>query len=88
VAIYRILQELLKNAINHSKCTLIEIAINNYEQEMTIVFEDNGIGFDFNENKFGIGLKNIQSRINKNNGSLTIDSKLGRGSAFYISLKI
>jgi signal transduction histidine kinase len=88
VAIYRILQELLKNAINHANCSLIEIAINNYEDEMTVVFEDNGIGFDMNEKKFGMGLRNIQSRVNTLNGNLTIDSKLGRGSAFYISIKI
>jgi signal transduction histidine kinase len=55
---------------------------------MTVVFEDNGIGFDMNEKKFGMGLRNIQSRVNTLNGNLTIDSKLGRGSAFYISIKI
>ena len=88
VAVYRILQELLKNAVNHSDCSLIEIAINNYEDEMTVVFEDNGTGFDINKKKFGIGLRNIQSRVSTLNGNLTIDSKLGRGSAFYISIKI
>jgi signal transduction histidine kinase len=88
VALYRILQELLKNAINHSECSLIEIAINNYEKEMTVVFEDNGTGFDMNEKKFGIGLRNIQSRVNTLNGNLIIDAKLGRGSAFYISLNV
>ncbi|MCA6436978.1 MAG: tetratricopeptide repeat protein [Bacteroidota bacterium] len=88
VAVYRILQELLQNAVNHSDCNQIEIAINNYEEEMTVVFEDNGTGFDMNEKKFGMGLRNIQSRVNTLNGNLTIDSKLGRGSAFYISIKI
>lgn len=88
VILYRITQELLKNAISHSKCSLIEININNYKNNITLVFEDNGIGFNNNEKSFGIGLRNIQSRVNSINGSLIIDSKIGRGSAFYISVNI
>lgn len=87
VALFRIMQELLKNAVSHAQCNLIEIAINQYEDEITIVFEDNGIGFYPDATK-GIGLRNIQSRVNALNGNLTIDSKLYRGSAFYISIKI
>jgi len=82
------MQELLKNAVSHAKCDLIEITINQYEDEIIIIFEDNGIGFDTGVKKQGIGLRNIQSRVNALNGNLTIDSKLNRGSAFHILIKI
>ncbi|MFO0357614.1 MAG: tetratricopeptide repeat protein [Sphingobacteriaceae bacterium] len=88
VALFRIMQELLKNAVSHAKCDLIEITINQYEDEIIIIFEDNGIGFDTGVKKQGIGLRNIQSRVNALNGNLTIDSKLNRGSAFHILIKI
>ena len=86
VTVYRIIQELLKNSITHSNGTKIEINLNKFEHELNLVFEDNGSGFDATTKKTGIGLRNIETRTKALGGKLIIDSVMGRGSAFNITI--
>ncbi|MFO0478718.1 MAG: tetratricopeptide repeat protein [Bacteroidota bacterium] len=86
VAVYRMIQELLKNSMNYAQCTNIEVIINKYNNELNVIVEDNGIGFDTSKKVTGIGLRNIQSRIKAFGGKFVIDSKIGRGSAFHITI--
>jgi len=86
VAVYRMIQELLKNSMNYAQCTNIEVIINKYNNELNVIVEDNGIGFDTSKKVTGIGLRNIQSRIKAFGGQFVIDSKIGRGSAFHITI--
>ena len=72
--LYRILQELLNNVQKHSKATHLSLNITNINQILTFVLEDDGIGFNFENIKKGIGLENINERINLLNASLEIDS--------------
>ncbi len=86
VAVYRMIQELLKNCVQHSKCTRVEINLSKYEKELNLLVEDNGSGFNSSKKTFGIGLQNIQARVKALHGVLLIDSRAGRGSAFNITL--
>lgn len=86
VTVYRMIQELLKNSITHSNGTKIEINLNKFEHELNLVFEDNGSGFDATTKKTGIGLRNIETRTKALGGKLIIDSVMGRGSAFNITI--
>jgi two-component system NarL family sensor kinase len=72
--LYRIFQELLNNVQKHSKATHLSLNITNINQILTFVLEDDGIGFNFENIKKGIGLENINERINLLNASLEIDS--------------
>jgi signal transduction histidine kinase len=87
--LYRIVQELINNTLKHASATQIRIEITEIEKEyVNLIYEDDGIGFTFqNENK-GMGLKNIQSRVDSSNGQLTIESKPGAGVTVIIEIPI
>ncbi|WP_432670677.1 sensor histidine kinase [Flavobacterium sp. SM2513] len=87
--IYRILQELINNSIRHGKATQIQITFATIEEEKKCVYIDNGIGFDTEELKTrkGLGLKNIESRVNFVNGTLKISSSIGKGIHVVLNFK-
>ena len=87
--IYRVIQEVVSNIIKHAKATELTLQIIKHEHELSILIEDNGIGFDTSKiNSFeGIGVKNILSRIEFINGAVHFDSVLGRGTTVIIELK-
>jgi two-component system, NarL family, sensor kinase len=75
LSFFRIFQELLNNAIKHSKGDKIEIELIISKLKIELLFIDNGIAFNINEKmKFGssvgLGLKNVQSRIMAIEGAL------------------
>jgi|LakMenE01Jun11ns_1017448.scaffolds.fasta_scaffold9934803_2 signal transduction histidine kinase len=86
VTVYRMIQELLKNSVSHSNGTKIEINVNKFDRELNLVVEDNGNGFDTSKKRLGIGLRNLETRIKALGGKLIIDSVIGRGSAFNITI--
>lgn len=65
LAIYRVIQELVNNALKHSQAKKIEIDIIQKPELLTIIVADDGVGFDLKNNSesMGLGLKNIESRI-------------------------
>lgn len=86
--IYRIIQEFTSNTLKHAKATSIQLFITHLNNEIHILFEDNGSGFESNKKGKGIGIINVENRISKVNGSMEIDSKPGRGTAISITIPI
>lgn len=84
--VYRIIQELVNNSLKHSKCTTIRIEANHIKNHLSIIYEDNGKGFDTSEVKRGMGLSNVEQRIEKLEGTLEVDSTSGRGSTFIFDI--
>ena len=78
--LYRIFQESLQNIHKYANADLIIVKIIKSETEISISIKDNGIGFDINKTKDGIGLKNMQSRIKSINGTIMIHSKKDIGT--------
>ena len=74
LSLYRVLQELFINVIKHSQATVVCINTTIHESNVSIIIEDNGIGFDPSINKKGIGLTNIHSRMELLGGNLSFDS--------------
>lgn len=88
LSIYRIIQELLYNAIKHAKASEILIQINREGDELIIQFEDDGIGYDADNLKDrGMGLENINSRITYLKGEISIDSMPNEGTSIIIRVK-
>jgi signal transduction histidine kinase len=88
LSIYRVIQELLHNAIKHAQANEILIQINTEEDELVIQFEDDGVGYDpENLTRKGMGLENIQSRINYLKGQLTTESSDGNGTSTLIHVR-
>lgn len=79
--IYRILQELINNSVRHGKATKIEITFENKIKKKVCRYKDNGKGFDTDnlKSKKGLGLKNIESRVNFLNGKFKITSAIDQG---------
>src|SRR5207253_6664015 len=88
--LYRIIQENVSNIIRHSKASHVNLQLIRHENEITVMIEDNGVGFDASKiNDFeGIGLKNIQSRVAYLNGTVNFDSVPGRGTTTTIEIPL
>lgn len=88
--IYRIVQELLSNAIKHSKATNILLQCSQNKKNFFITVEDNGIGFDQNDLQYkkGMGINNVKNRVDYLKGKLDINSQDGEGTTVNIELKI
>lgn len=88
VALYQIVQELFTNTIKHAKAKQVELHLTLHKNVFQLLFEDDGSGFNVNETKNGIGLYNIKNRIVQWNGSLHLDSAIGRGTVVTIEIPI
>ena len=87
-SIYRIIQELLNNAIKYAKASEILIQLNKEDDEIIISVEDDGIGFNTNSFEKGMGLENVQSRVKYLKGDLQIDSQENVGTSYLIHVKM
>ncbi|CAD0008840.1 MULTISPECIES: histidine kinase [Flavobacterium] len=88
IEIFKIIQELLTNTIKHAKASKIDLQLNLIENVLNILFEDNGIGFNPENYKPGIGFINLENRIAKLNGSFVLDSKPKRGTIANIEIPV
>jgi len=88
IALYRIVQELLSNALKHAQATELTVNIQREEDTLRLLVEDNGIGFDQAAVQGGMGLKNIESRVANLGGKLTIDSEKGRGTTVIVEVEL
>lgn len=88
VNIYRIIQELVNNAVVHGQARQVLVQLTRTDSKVLITVEDDGKGFDAlsEKPKSGIGLSNVRSRINYFNGSIDIDSAPAEGTIINIEL--
>lgn len=86
--LFRILQELINNSIRHGKAKNINFVIKKRATTLHVVYSDNGIGFDLEQSnvKKGLGMTNIESRVDFLNGTLKTASTLSKGSTFIITI--
>lgn len=77
--IFRIVQEQMNNIIKYSKADEVLIVLDRNDQHLLLTIADNGIGFDLNMPRKGIGMHNISSRTDVYNGILEINSSPGNG---------
>lgn len=84
IHIYRILQEGLQNVNKYSKAKKCYIFILKTGDKITIRICDNGVGFNSEKLKQGIGLKNINERTKAMNGYLKINSNIGQSTTIEI----
>lgn len=86
-AVFRLLQEFIQNSLKHSKCKNITIIV---EKEVfarsedflkiLISIEDDGIGFNQDIKKDGIGLSNMKRRANEIGAEFELKSEIGKGT--------
>lgn len=85
--IYRIITELINNILKHSNAQQAIIQFIYYKDSLQILVEDDGVGIKSDKNNWGIGLKNITSRVEFLGAKLEIDSS-DKGTTVIIELPI
>lgn len=88
IQVFRILQELLANIIKHAQASEVTIQFSEDNNELNLMVEDNGKGFDTKTPNFGFGLTNIEHRIENLNGNLVVDSSPGYGTTIIITIPL
>ncbi|SHM86056.1 sensor histidine kinase [Chitinophaga sp. CF418] len=88
INIYRIIQELLANAIRHADASNIILQCSQDGDTFLITQEDNGKGFDTSISGKGIGLGNIRNRVGFLRGMMDITSVINEGTTINIELHV
>jgi signal transduction histidine kinase len=88
ISLYRISQELVQNIIKHSNANHVLIQLIKKNNYMNLIVEDNGLGFDDTNPKQGIGLHNLQSRVQLINGQLRYESAKGDGTTTIVRVPL
>ena len=90
IAIYRIVQELLNNAMKHAnaKNVLVQLHQSDQEKLLAVTVEDDGNGFDANllATSGGMGWLNIKNRIEFLKGKVDLQSAPGKGTSVMIEI--
>jgi signal transduction histidine kinase len=79
LCVYRVIQEALTNIAKHSQPTEVSIYIQTTSEQLNVLIQDNGIGFDPSQNRSGFGLQGMQERTLALGGLFSIVSQPGLG---------
>lgn len=89
INIFRMVQEGINNALEHSNATEIYISVLKGVKEISIHIKDNGVGFNLPENSDkGLGIKSLNERAKFCNAMAEIDSRPGKGTLVDISIPV
>ena len=90
LTIYRIVQELLSNAIKYASASEILVQCIQTKDQLSITVEDNGTGFDLDQlsEKTGMGLFNVKNRTKYLKGTMEINSGKDIGTTVNVNLKV
>ncbi|MBV6484470.1 MAG: hypothetical protein KFKLKKLM_00976 [Flavobacteriales bacterium] len=89
LTLYRCSQEIINNINKHSKANLVVVQFLSLNpNELFLIFNDNGVGFNFVEKDESYGLRNLKARMEKINGTIEVDSELDKGTKITLHFKI
>ncbi|QKG58165.1 PAS domain S-box protein [Hymenobacter sp. BRD128] len=90
IAVYRIVQELLNNVMKHAQAQEVFVQVSREENQLYLSVEDDGVGFDTGAETSlsGIGLAGIRTRVGLLGGTVSINSRPGRGTGFFLQVPI
>jgi signal transduction histidine kinase len=87
-AIYRILQESLTNISKYAEATVVNLQITTIATSLYIAIEDNGKGFNVNQNTTGFGLQSMRDRTLALEGNFYIESLPGKGTKIMVDIPL
>ncbi|HUH27326.1 tetratricopeptide repeat-containing sensor histidine kinase [Gelidibacter sp.] len=86
INIYRMVQESLQNIYKHAKAKTVKISFQLKKSVICFKISDDGVGFDLNKSKKGIGIKNINTRVKELNGTVVFHSKVDQGTTIKVEI--
>lgn len=86
LALYRVIRELIKNTITHAQANSIIIDITEEDGQFLILYKDDGKGMVKTMRHKGMGMNNIESRLNMIGANYNINTAPGKG--FEISIRV
>lgn len=88
ISIYRIIQGLIQNVIQHAKASDCLVQLQYADYLCSITVEDNGEGIDNISQEEGYGFKSIRNRVKILLGTFDIDSTKGQGTTVYLEFDV
>lgn len=88
LTLYRIIQEQLNNILKYSKAPGASIVLQVTKDKYRLIISDSGVGFDTSKKHKGIGLRNIESRVEVHSGNMEIISAPGEGCMLKIEIPV
>ena len=86
--LYRITQEQMNNINKYAQAKNVIVHLKEKDAHLELSITDDGVGFDTTKKANGIGLKNIQSRVEFYSGKINIISSPGKGCKMELSIPI
>lgn len=86
--LYLSIRECIQNCQKYAQASKMTINFSIHKKSVLLEVNDNGIGFDTNTQKKGIGLQNLQERVDELNGTLTVESNVGEGTQIHIQIPL
>jgi signal transduction histidine kinase len=88
ISLYRVIQELVNNALKHANATNILIQLSSHNKRLHITIEDDGKGFDMEsvDLQHSAGMHNVRSRRSFLNGEMKFMSENGAGTTIELEL--
>ena len=84
--LFLVVRESIQNSKTHAEASAVILSFKQTKKALTLTISDNGKGFNTASKKAGIGLKNMQERIEEVNGTFSIESTLDKGTSIYIEI--
>ncbi|MFT7606713.1 MAG: signal transduction histidine kinase [Saprospiraceae bacterium] len=84
--LYRIAQEALNNVLKDAQATEAQINFSSDKNGLTLEIVDNGIGFDTDQKRSGMGIVNLKEGATEIDADIQIKSELGVGSKILLTL--
>jgi PAS domain S-box-containing protein len=81
ITFYRVLQESLTNIVRHAQATLVQVSLAIEDGDAVLRIEDNGMGFDTQSTRQGLGIIGMQERVERLGGRLIIRSQPEGGTS-------
>jgi signal transduction histidine kinase len=80
LVVYRIIYELVNNALKHASATHILVQLVQKSNSLALAVEDNGCGFNLEETAGGVGIHNIRTRVASFGGTIDMRSSPEKGT--------
>jgi signal transduction histidine kinase len=90
LALFRVIQESLRNIARHSQAKSVYILVNCSENTINLSISDSGVGFDplLMQNKVGLGLVSMRERVKLIGGTISVDSEPGEGTVINVCVPL